>query len=36
MGRQAADDPPNRDEYRGLAFIYLKSVLDAFARSLAP
>jgi hypothetical protein len=29
------DDPPIRDEYRGLAFVYLKTVLDAFISSLA-
>lgn len=29
------DDPPIRDEYRGLAFIHLKTVLDAFISSLA-
>jgi len=29
------DDPPMRDENRGLAFVYLKTVLDAFVRSLA-
>ena len=30
------DNPPIRDEYRGLAFIHLKTVLDAFIASLAP
>ena len=30
----SSDDLPIRDEYRGLAFLYLKSVLDAFVRSL--
>jgi hypothetical protein len=30
------DDPPIRDEYRGLAVMYLKTVLDAFISSLAP
>jgi len=29
------DDPPIRDEYRGMAFVYLKTVLDAFISSLA-
>lgn len=29
------DDPPIRDEYRGLAFVHLKIVLDAFVDSLA-
>ncbi|MFB0534719.1 MAG: hypothetical protein ACETWR_07035 [Anaerolineae bacterium] len=29
------DDPPIRDEYRGLAFVHLKTVLDALASSLA-
>lgn len=29
------DDPPIRDEYRGLAFVYLKTVLDALISSLA-
>ena len=29
------DDPPIRDEYRGMAFVYLKTVLDAFVSSLA-
>jgi hypothetical protein len=29
------DDLPIRDEYRGLAFVYLKTVLDAFIGSLA-
>ena len=29
------DDPPIRDEYRGLAFAHLKTVLDAFISSLA-
>ena len=29
------DDPPIRDEYRGLAVVYLKTVLDAFISSLA-
>jgi hypothetical protein len=29
------DDPPLRDENRGLAFIYLKAVLDAFISSLS-
>jgi hypothetical protein len=29
------DDPPIRDEYRGLAVMYLKTVLDAFISSLA-
>ena len=29
------DDPPIRDEYRGLAFVHLKTVLDAFISSLA-
>lgn len=28
------DDPPIRDEYRGLAFLHLKTVLDAFITSL--
>lgn len=30
------DDPPIRDEYRGMAFVYLKTVLDALISSLAP
>jgi len=30
------DDPPIRDEYRGMAVMYLKTVLDAFISSLAP
>jgi hypothetical protein len=30
------DDPPIRDEYRGLAFVHLKIALDAFIDSLAP
>ncbi len=30
-----SEDPPIRDEYRGLAFINLKTVLDAFIDSLA-
>jgi hypothetical protein len=29
------DDPLIRDEYRGLAFVHLKTVLDAFIASLA-
>ncbi len=29
------DDPPIREEYRGLAVVYLKTVLDAFISSLA-
>lgn len=29
------EDPPIRDEYRGMAFIYLKTVLDALISSLA-
>jgi hypothetical protein len=29
------DDPPIRDEYRGLAFVHLKIVLDALVDSLA-
>jgi hypothetical protein len=29
------DDPPIREEYRGLAFVHLKTVLDAFIGSLA-
>ena len=29
------DDPPIRDEYRGMAVMYLKTVLDAFISSLA-
>jgi hypothetical protein len=29
------DDPPIREEYRGMAFVYLKTVLDAFISSLA-
>ncbi len=29
------DDPPIRDEYRGLAFVHLKIALDAFVNSLA-
>jgi len=29
------DDPPIRDEYRGLAFAHLKTVLDALTSSLA-
>jgi hypothetical protein len=29
------DDPPIRDEYRGLAFVHLKTVLDALISSLA-
>jgi hypothetical protein len=29
------DDPPIRDEYRGLAFIHLKIALDALISSLA-
>jgi hypothetical protein len=29
------EDPPIREEYRGLAFVYLKTVLDAFISSLA-
>jgi hypothetical protein len=29
------DGPPIRDEYRGLAFMHLKIVLDAFVNSLA-
>jgi hypothetical protein len=29
------DDPPVRDEYRGLAFVHLKTVLDALTSSLA-
>ena len=29
------DDPPIREEYRGLAVMYLKTVLDAFISSLA-
>jgi len=29
------EDPPIRDEYRGLAFVHLKTVLDAFISSLA-
>jgi hypothetical protein len=29
------DDPPIRDEYRGLAVVHLKTVLDAFISSLA-
>ena len=29
------DDPPIRDEYRGLAFVHLKTVLDVFISSLA-
>ena len=29
------DDPPIREEYRGLAFVHLKTVLDAFISSLA-
>jgi hypothetical protein len=31
----AADGPPIRGEYRGLAFLHLKIVLDAFVDSLA-
>jgi hypothetical protein len=30
------DNPPIRDEYRGLAFVHLKTVLDAFIDSLVP
>jgi hypothetical protein len=30
------EDPGFRDEYKGLAFVHLKIVLDAFIRSLAP
>jgi hypothetical protein len=29
------EDPPIRDEYRGMAFVHLKTVLDAFISSLA-
>jgi len=29
------DNPPIRDEYRGMAFLYLKTVLDALISSLA-
>jgi len=29
------DDPPIREEYRGLAVVYLKTVLDVFISSLA-
>jgi hypothetical protein len=29
------EDPPIREEYRGLAVVYLKTVLDAFISSLA-
>ena len=30
------DDAPIRDEYKGLAYVYLKTALDAFIASLAP
>ncbi len=30
------DDPPIREAYRGLAFVHLKTVVDAFVASLAP
>jgi hypothetical protein len=30
------EEPGFRDEYKGLAFVHLKIVLDAFIRSLAP
>jgi len=32
---QDPDNPPIRDEYRGMAFVYLKTVLDALISSLA-
>jgi hypothetical protein len=30
------DETPIRDEYKGLAFVYLRTALDAFVASLAP
>lgn len=30
------DETPIRDEYRGLAYVYLRTALDAFVASLAP
>jgi len=35
MEDEDATDPPIRDEWRGLAFVYLKTVLDAMIASLA-
>ena len=31
-----SDETPIRDEYKGLAFVYLRTALDAFVASLAP
>lgn len=35
MEEEEAGDPPMSDEWRGLAFVYLKTVLDAMIASLA-
>lgn len=35
MEEEEAGEPPMRDELRGLAFVYLKTVLDAMITSLA-